>query len=644
MRVFILCFAASVGAALSLSAEVTLVNSSFEDIRDGKAEGWALTSGFRAEGGVGHNGSNGLVWESDTPVSERLVCATQEVTGWERGKAYRFSALMRTENFTSGSRGAGVCLEWYDAKGKWLGGGYAQPVRERNADWFVIENSTREFPERAATLKILAYVTQGSVGKVCWDNFTVACADGKPVAFVCSTAYRNVATSGAVTFYASLNIPSSAKGRAKAVFSWTSSAGERISRPADGQEDDSASLSLKVEALALGVQDVVCELQTDGRALGRASVAFSRVAELPKRRVWIDAHQRCIVDGKPFFPLGMYWSRVHTNHVERLDTYAKGPFNCLMPYNLPTERELDLCHERGLMAFVDLRTVLLGTMEARKKGIDTQEKVDAYYVANINHLKGHPAVLAWYVNDEAPSTQVPARTHIYEIFKEHDPDHPTWAVLDRLYDLRQFMPTFDVLGMDPYPVPMKPLRTITDFQRGTQRAVFSSRPLWNVPQAFNWGWCKKDYRETGRFPSPTELRSMNWQHIAGGANGLIAYAFHHYWRDAPADFDRCWRQVCEAYEEVRRLTPILLSDEETPVVTPSTDDVVCRAWHKDGFLYVLACNILNRPIEARAGLSCGEWTMIGTELSCDGTMTDARTVAWRLPPLGVSIVRLERMK
>ena len=64
-----------------------------------------------------------------------------------------------------------------------------------------------------------------------------------------------------------------------------------------------------------------------------------------RRHAYIDEHNRLIFHGKPFFPLGMYWSSVNADH---LNIYGQSAFNCLMPYDSPNRKQMDLCHERGL--------------------------------------------------------------------------------------------------------------------------------------------------------------------------------------------------------------------------------------------------------------------------------------------------------
>ena len=627
-------------AAVSASA---LVNPSFEEIEKGEPVGWKSNSKcFRAERGAGHNGSGGLAWESAEPTKGQCACC-QEVA-LEPGLAYQFSCVMRTEGFVSpNSHGASICVEWYDANGKWMAGGYSKGLSDANVDWCPQGGVTREIPSGAKTARIQVYVAKGARGKVWFDNVALMPVRRDPVAFVFSSAYRDTAASGPVRFHAAFYADKKyAADDLTAEFCYLGADGAEVRTAPTRFALDGATLALDVAALAKGTHPVVCTLsEKGGRQLGKAACPFSRVDTLPARRVWIDAHQRCIVDGQPFFPLGMYWGKVER---AKLTKYAEGPFNCLMPYTRATPADLDLCCEMGFMAFVNLKNETLHSAWARRKKVTSQEQVDAYFIAEIDKVKDHPALLAWYVNDEAPVTEVPERTHLYGIFRDRDPNHPTWAVLDRLYDLREFIPTYDVLGMDPYPVAQKPLTHITEFIRGTQDAIFRDRPLWNVPQTFNWAWYRKNQAAVERFPTEQEMRNMNWQHIALGANGLISYCFHALFRDVkPEEFDNYWKPICNAAADVKRLSPVLLSVDDAPAVTGAPEMMPVRTWMKDGSLYVLAVNARDAAVSARLKISRGAWKAGACEVGVAGTMAAPDCLALDLPPLGLSFMRLSAL-
>lgn len=636
--VSVLCF---VGAnVIAANAAQLLENPSFEGTKNGRAVGWQMDACFRAERGVGHNGSGGAVWESSEPSKAQSGCVAE--INAEKGVAYRFSCLVRTENFVPGPRGrACICIEWFDDLGRWMGGDYSPKFADRNADWIEIGGATRNIPQEAKKVTLQLYVMKGSKGRVSFDNVVVRPLKRNPVAFVFSSAYRDMAVSGPVRFHAALFPGMNAKADdIVAEFSYAGADGAMKRVAPTEFSVDGASLALRVEDMAMGCHPVTCTLSMkDGGKLGEASCVFTRVGQLPQRRVWIDEHQRCIVGGKPFFPLGMYWKDVAA---EKLAKYAEGPFNCLMPYTRATCAQLDLCRDKGFMVFQDLRGTLHSAWGRRKK-FTSQGEVDAFYEAEINKVKDHPALLAWYVNDESPVTEVPERTHLYLIFRRLDPDHPTWAVLDRVHDLREFIPTFDVLGVDPYPVSQKPLSHIAKFMRGTQKAIFRDRPLWNVPQTFNWGWYRKNLADRERFPTEQEMKNMNWQHVALGANGLVAYCYHGLYKYIkPDEFDNYWKPICNSFAEVKKMVPVILSAEKAPKASSGTPEMVpVRTWMFDGCLYVLAVNVLAESQSVELGISEGNWEVASCEVGIAGRMVAPNRLALELPSLGVSFMRLK---
>ena len=324
-----------------------------------------------------------------------------------------------------------------------------------------------------------------------------------------------------------------------------------------------------------------------------------------------------------------------------IDTYAKGPFNCVMPYSRTDREQLDLCHARKIFCFGNFSSINLDSAWARRNKVTTREQLADYCRKEVAALKDHPALFAWYVNDEASVTEVPNLRAKYEVFCAADDQHPTWAVLDRTYDLREFVPTYDVLGMDPYPVAQKPVSHVTDMVRETQKCVFADRPLWNVPQTFDWGWYRKDQAAKERFPTEAEIRSMTWQHIAGGANGLVSYAFHNLVRDAtPEQFEDYWGRICRPNADVRRLIPVLLSVEPTPAVTGAPADLRVRVWQKDGELYILVCNIRNKPLVSTLTIGSGKWQAAAAEVGPLQKMSSPNSLALDLPALGVTMMRL----
>jgi hypothetical protein len=210
---------------------------------------------------------------------------------------------------------------------------------------------------------------------------------------------------------------------------------------------------------------------------------------------------------------------------------------------------------------------------------------------------------------------------------EKDPDHPTFVVLNAPSKVRPFVNGYDCVAMDPYPIgyPNCFIGMASDWPLQAQRGMYRSRAMWQVPQAFNWASCfppglkmPKDVH----MPTREEMRSMTWQAIAGGANGLIYFSFEGAYLQGGSEEEnmRRWMDVCAVVSEVKAHESMLLS-KPGPDVGNVPKGMVCRTWKTDdGKVRLLACNTEQKPIEGTV--------RIGGE-----------SVSISLPPIGVFIGR-----
>ena len=224
-----------------------------------------------------------------------------------------------------------------------------------------------------------------------------------------------------------------------------------------------------------------------------------------------------------------------------------------------------------------------------------------------------------------------------------DPDHPTWAVIYQLQFLREITPTFDVIGTDPYPVPDKPLSMVTDWTRRTDCAYFGFRPMWQVPQAFDWGGYRTENPGSpqNRMPTVDEMRSMSWQCIASGANGLVYYSFTAIQKESHGlPFAKAWADVCKVGAEVRRYIPVLLSVEPAPAVTGAPVAWGVRTWRKDGVTWLLVVNAQDKAGAAELTLS-EEFSESLAEFGPTAEKTKACTVKISLAPNEPALYRIK---
>ncbi len=586
VRLAALCAAA---ACACTAAEPLPKNAGFEtEDAKGGAANWTLYGNgeWSVLRGEGRNGTRAV------------QCADVGKGGWttqwvdlEPGRAYRVEGWVRTE----GVEGSGVLFDfsWHDAYGTRIGTAATQPRVKGTTAWTKVSLTAFVPPSASRRCLLGMPVTGNSKGKAWFDDLRLTAVDLPPIGQFISSAYRNRAAEGPVTFHVSLNATKAevaAKGW-KARFALPG--GRTVPVATDGGE---VSFTVDAAALPMGASEVAFELlDASGKRVASRAITFTRTAAPETKGVRIDARGIARIDGKPFFPLGMFMWKAEP---KTIDHYATGPFNCLMPYAEPTRAEMDNVAAKGLKMIYTLKDCYVGLKSAPKCVTNEASEVE-YITRRVAEFKNHPALLAWYINDELGLDWIDRLSMHRDLFERLDPDHPTWVAHYMVEDIRNHLPGFDVIGSDPYPICQTgdpPISQVMEHTRITRKGVFGARAMWQIPQAFDWGaYRKKDVAKT-RPPTFEEMRNMAWQFIAEGANGLIFYSYSSWermkWRTPP---EQMWGNVCRIGEEVREKFPIFLSDEPAPAVSGVTESGCVRAWRKDGRMYLLAVNPTYRP-------------------------------------------------
>ena len=163
-------------------------------------------------------------------------------------------------------------------------------------------------------------------------------------------------------------------------------------------------------------------------------------------------------------------------------------------------------------------------------------------------------------------------------------------------------------------------------------------------------------------PTEAELRSMCWQCIANGANGLVMYSFFDLEkRPNGEEFERRWAECCRVGEEIRAQFPVLLSVEGagrqivTGVGHMKPDDdwkgpkhpVSARGWVKDGAEYVLVVNGYEKALHVTVGLAGLGRTAAESVFGPEPKLVPREksdSLKLCLAPLEPALVRLHRSK
>ena len=136
-----------------------------------------------------------------------------------------------------------------------------------------------------------------------------------------------------------------------------------------------------------------------------------------------------------------------------------------------------------------------------------------------------------YLNDELQGPKyLPALRNHYRWTVNEDPDHPAWAVLTSaaLGTLREYLSTSDVIGTDDYTISDGAPPQVSLGSAGQMDAIRkqtdSAVPVWEVLQINNMKVYRKDCANCIT-PTFAMERSITWQSIVRGANGVVYYSF-----------------------------------------------------------------------------------------------------------------------
>jgi len=589
-----------------------LVNPDFNS----GTEGWTLGEDFRRDPQGGRNGTGALRLDRVDPGKYLL---TGQVIDLLPGTRYRFGAWIRTANVTGDDSGATICLEFYDGD-NFLGGVYPNGIKGTR-DWTLVE-MTGSTPDKPVKCTLTLYLRKGMTGTAWFDDVLIEPSAG---------------TWSAYQIFPSHGIVDSRQGR---ILFGSVERGLIRSLPEKVEESD-----LKCRIRVVSGRETVKEVEASVRGARIAAELGSlppgpleiKLSLLDEKHKWLlgeqvvpvtavvpqtaalnsvrlDEEGRAIVNGKPFLPVGLYASGIAREDIARI---AASPFNCVMPYNslmlkldgsskagVPAVREaLDACQAGGIKVIFSLKDVYAGSQWAELEFAGARGE-KAVIEKAVSSFRDHPAILAWYINDELPLTLLPRLIDRRREVNRLDPDHPTWAVLYQLDELPYYGSTCDVMGVDPYPIrdgKNRDMRLVLNALEASERAVGTDLglALWVVPQIFNWGVyeCKdraallKSYRD----PTEAEMRAMALLCALKGARGFVFYSYFDLSRPlAGPDFDRRWPEICRVGRQVRDLEPFLLSSRPalSVTVTGKAGQVLARGFEsEDGRRCVLVAGI-----------------------------------------------------
>ena len=312
---------------------------------------------------------------------------------------------------------------------------------------------------------------------------------------------------------------------------------------------------------------------TKGRLRAQAETAFEILAPRLAQAV-IDEDRTFLVNGKPFFPLGIY-------HIgpEDFPVAADIGFNTVQFWKWHVG---DDGHGAPLGLHKASANKLRCVFESNHSGEQIWKSCAEQYGI-------HPALLMWYVADEPAEGSEAKLKEVNDAWHRYDKHHPTYLVSCRpdIFDVHARYA--DVFAFDPYGSSKTPYDAVdkaVNWLRAATQATGGRQPLVVVP------WATP--------ADPGVLRPLAYASLAHDARGIIWY---------------CWKQAGggplgiglhnslahqeefrKLVAEVKTLSPGLLSTVRRPFEEGVIHGTVCG--ENSGNRFVILVNVSGEPVDA----------------------------------------------
>jgi hypothetical protein len=584
-----------------------------------------------------HGGANSLFYTNTDTA--RYNVFTQYVVA-QPGQLLSFRAQIKGQEIAGKdaaredpSQGAGIYAESYDATGKYIGGSYPPGLRG-TFDWTQVQGEYT-VPANAATTQVGLYFSKSITGSAWFDDVEVNLASFK--SFLQFPNYRGMVKQGDKTPWKFL-----VHMTAQPTWKDASVKLDHVLQDETGKIIFDKSTTINVTEKNVDVMLSAPTGLTPGKytlkqtiidpngEVAQKSQHFVQVVpEMPK--TYIDAEGFTVVDGKRFFPLGLYLGPTEEEHLKRI---SDGGFNTILTYGYGREENPEAYLQRAQQHNLKVIYNVAGSTP------------DVLEVAGetIKKLKSNPALLAWYINDELGPEWKPELQRRYDQAAQLGPDQMVFQVLYQVEALDKYFGLTDVLGTDPYWVGKNAdLTTTTDYTRKAIAATHGIEGVWTVPQIFDWSVYGAENKP--HLPTLDEMRNQSYQSIINGATGLIFYSYFDLWFadhkrvEDKAIFEKRWPDVAAMTLEIKVITPAILHGKKVALALPAEKKVEVGAWEHEGQLLILLANPYYQEEKVTMAIPKG-WKVAQVQQGAVKSSTANGEITFTLPAIGSGVFRL----
>ncbi len=541
-----------------------VVNGSFEQSKNGiMPDNWNGDNLVYSLSNESFSGKHSLKYSNhDTSVYK--LCT--QILNIQPGMNYTAGVKIKAENITGRDFGASFCVEWADEKGKWMGGNYPKGIKGTN-DWTDI-NSVISIPDNAKTISFCCYVRKGMTGTAWFDDaFIEPYLNGKIKVMLLRPVYRGLLFDNKnqdIILSVNLrNIEISPEGLILTTVLYDSTDKEFIKDIKVLTTDKrDYIINLNPSVIPTGSYSLKVSLtDKNNSAIDSLSTLIRKIRSENAPAVYFDENKILVVNNKKVFPLGMYWGSISEDD---LKIYSQSKFNFLLPYSQPTDEQMKLAAKYNMKVIYSVKDYYAGSqyVPAEIKSFADEKTILG---KTVEHFRNHPSLLAWYNNDEYSPEFMDRLNEHYNYIVSEDPDHPVLSIIINPVQSELYLNSTDIIGSDPYVVPNLPLDKVGEATLTISRKVDNSRPVWMVIQAHNIGNYGEFIPNPQDYRAPTydEMRSMSWQAICEGADGLIYYSYFDLKRNPDVPFEVQWSNLKRIAGEIDTFSNVLLSVEKT---------------------------------------------------------------------------------
>lgn len=352
-------------------------------------------------------------------------------------------------------------------------------------------------------------------------------------------------------------------------------------------EVDELETTLPVASLAMGDYKIEVSLVDEKHRQVASIISPLRKVGPHLDEVRINEDNNLIVNGKPFFPIGIWWlpeacyseaREAGFNTVELSTVWA--PAESYRPI-------FEKAKECGFWV----------AAQARFMGRTKDEKWMRNY---IRIMKDFPNLLCWVIADEtnAAYREPPEELiRIHQIVKEEDPHHPTRFNAYLTSEIGNYRKACDINGFDWYPIFNRggecttPLSLYANYVKGAISQVNNSQPVWVIASDIEFGRAYDTWHRRDRLPNYRENRCIAYICIISGAKSFWWWSYFWPYYDQVDEHSE-WYGIKAVSKELSTLSPVFLSRSSSSEVKiiPEDKDIHFLLKEHQGDFYLLTAN------------------------------------------------------